>query len=195
MEPVRSFIAIELSGEFKKLLSDFQSGLKTGQHAPVKWTDPYGIHLTLKFLGNISPDRISEITVVMADAAGDTPAFYLEAGEPGAFPNLKRVQVIWVGIGGDTASVGKLQRNLEERLAPLGFPPETRPFRPHLTVARVRDQASAAERYRLGELIAASRLTAPCSFRVANICLMKSQLTREGAVYSRISLVELAENL
>src|SRR4030067_984354 len=101
MEPARSFIAILLPEELKLELSKLQKRLKTGNKTWIKWADPNGIHLTLKFLGDVSVDRISEISQVMAEAAREIPHLHLETQGLGAFPNLKRVQVVWLGLGGE----------------------------------------------------------------------------------------------
>ena len=195
MEQVRSFIAIELPDEVKSGLAKLQAQLKTGKQPPVKWADPYGIHLTLKFLGNIAAGKISEITRAMEVAAQEISPFHLEVKDLGVFPNLRRVQVIWVGISGDIDQLGQLQQRIESNLAPLGFAPESRKFVPHLTLARVREQASPEERQSFGQLIAGTRFEAAYGFSVDSINLMRSQLTREGAIYSRISSVRLKKPL
>lgn len=191
MEIIRSFIAIELPDELKQELSRLEDRLKSGNQPPVKWVDPYAIHLTLKFLGNISIDKIGEITGAMEEAARGISPFHLEVNGLGAFPNLKRVQVVWVGLGGEISRLSQLQKRIESNLAPLGFTAESRAFTPHLTLARVRDQASPDERQRLGQSIASTGLEKSLDIRVDAVSLMKSQLTREGAIYSRIGYVKL----
>lgn len=191
MEIIRSFIAIELPDELKQELSRLEDRLKSGNQPPVKWVDPYSIHLTLKFLGNISIDKIGEITGAMEEAARGISPFHLEVSGLGAFPNLKRVQVVWVGLGGEISRLSQLQKRIESNLAPLGFTAESRAFTPHLTLARVRDQASPDERQRLGQSIASTGLEKSLDIRVDAVSLMKSQLTREGAIYSRIGSAEL----
>ena len=195
MEQVRSFIAIELPDELKTGLNQLESRLKLGEQTWVKWVDPYSIHLTLKFLGNVAVDRIDEITGAIEEAAQGISPFYLEAKELGVFPNLRRVQVAWVGVSGEVDKLGKLQQHIESNLARLGFAPESRPFTPHLTLARIRDQASPAERQRLGELIVSTRFETAYTIEVDAINLMRSQLTREGAIYSRISSIGLKKPL
>jgi len=191
MEQVRSFIAIELPDELKVGLTQLQNRLKSGNQSSVKWVDPYSIHLTLKFLGSIAVDRISEIIGVMEEAAQGIPPFHLEVKDLGVFPNLRRVQVAWVGIRGEVDKLSQLQQNLESNLARLGFAPESRPFTPHLTLARLRNRASLDERQSFGQLIATTRFEAAYTIKVDAISLMRSQLTREGAIYSRISSVGL----
>ncbi len=191
MEQIRSFIAIELPDELKQELSQLQAKLKSGVQSWVKWGDPYGIHLTLKFLGNIAINRTGEITRVIEEAAKGTAPFHLKVKQLGVFPNLRRVQVVWVGISGEVDKLSQLHQRIESGLARLGFTPESRPFTPHLTLARVRDQASSDERQRLGQLIASTSFESAHSIEVATVNLMKSQLTREGAIYSRISSIKL----
>jgi 2'-5' RNA ligase len=190
MEPLRCFIAIELPQEIKRALKELQQRLQKGSPAPAKWVDPNGIHLTLKFLGNVAADRIEAIGGAMAEAVRGTAPFQLSVRELGAFPNLKRVQIVWVGVGGEVERLARIQQRLEYALERLGFPPEKRRFTPHLTLARLRDQASPIEREKLGQLIAATGFDAP-AFPVEVVNLMKSQLTRQGAIYSRLSSVAL----
>ena len=190
MEQMRSFIAIELPDELKRALGQLESRLKTAQPSSIKWVDPDSIHLTLKFLGNIDANLTGEITGVMTESARGIPPFRLEVKDLGVFPNLKRVQVVWVGITGEIDKIAQLQQNLESNLARLGFTPEARSFTPHLTLARLRNQASLDERQRLGQLIANTSFAAG-TIKVDSISLIKSQLTREGAIYSRLRSVEL----
>jgi len=195
MEQVRSFIAIELPDELKLALTRLQSQLKSGRGYPVKWVDPYSVHLTLKFLGNIDIDRIGEITGAIETSAQGIPPFHLEVGGLGVFPGLRRVQVAWVGLSGDVDRLSQLQQRIESNLTPLGFVAESRPFKPHLTLARVRERASPEERNGFGRLITDTSIEDKYSFNVDAVSLMKSQLTREGAVYSRIGSVKLVKHL
>jgi 2'-5' RNA ligase len=157
MEQVRSFIAIELPDELKLELSQLVAKLKSGEQSWVKWVDPYNIHLTLKFLGNVAVDMLDDITGALEKAAQGRAPFHLEVKELGVFPNLRRVQVAWVGISGEVDKLAQLQQHIESNLAPLGFAPESRPFVPHLTLARLRDQALLAERQRFGQLITGTK--------------------------------------
>ncbi len=191
MEQIRSFIAIELPDELKLELIQLEARLKSGKQPWVKWVNPYSIHLTLKFLGNIAIDRTGEITGAIEEAVQEISPFHLEVKELGVFPNLRRVQVAWVGISGELDKLSQLQKRIETNLTPLGFAPESRAFTPHLTLARLRDQASLDERQRFGQLIANAKFEAAYTIEVDAISLMRSQLTREGAIYSRISLAEL----
>jgi 2'-5' RNA ligase len=195
MEQIRSFIAIELPPEIRLALQDLQDRLKSPDQPWVKWVDPQGIHLTLKFLGNVAADRINEIIEAMKEAARGTPTLHFEVKGLGVFPNPRRVQVAWVGLGGDIGRLSKLQQRLEASLARLGSARESRSFTPHLTLARVRDRASAEDRQAFGQVIASARLEADYVFEATEICLIKSQLTREGAVYRQLGSVGLKKPL
>ena len=195
MEQIRSFIAIELPDELKLALARLQDKLRQTQQPWIKWVDPQAIHLTLKFLGNISVDKISRITKAMEAATQGIPPFHLEVSNLGAFPNLRQVQVVWVGVGGEIDRLRELQQRLDSHLVPLGFSAEKREFTAHLTLARLRNHAPPDERQRLGHLIAATKFENAHPIEVAAINLMKSQLTREGAIYSKISSVGLNKPL
>jgi 2'-5' RNA ligase len=191
MEPIRTFIAVELPPEIRLALETLQARLKSPDQAWVKWVDPRGIHLTLKFLGNIATDRVNEIIAAMREAAEGTPTLHLELKGTGVFPNLRRVQVAWVGLDGEIDRLIQLQQRIEASLARLGFARESRPFTPHLTLARVRDRASAEERQAFGQAIASASLEANYAFEVTAIGLIKSQLTRAGALYSQLGSIGL----
>jgi 2'-5' RNA ligase len=191
MESVRAFVAIELPSSVKSALSQLQDNLKRSEHASVKWVNTGSIHLTLKFLGNIATETIPELTKVLSEAARGITPFHLELGEMGVFPNLRAPRVVWVGIRGEIATLSVLQENIESALIPLGFPPESRAFSPHLTLGRVREKASPGERRSLGQAVASSKVASMEPFPVDSVSLMRSTLTREGAVYSRLYSVAL----
>ena len=192
METIRAFIAIELPSELRQQLTRLQAKLKSANQPRIKWVNPDGIHLTLKFLGNIPTSDIDRITQAMTEAARQITPFYLETQALGAFPSLKRVQVVWLGLGGEVDKLKKLQQLVENKLASLGFATEQRPFKPHLTLARLGNEVPPVERQRLGELIAGTRFETDCNIKVDGINLMRSQLTRTGAIYSRIGSATLS---
>jgi len=195
MEQIRSFIAIELPAELKLELVQLEAQLKSGKQFGVKWVDPDGIHLTMKFLGNIAVDRVEGITRAMEEAVRGISPFQLKVKELGVFPNFKRVQVAWVGLTGEVDKLAQLQKRIESNLTPLGFAPESRPFAPHLTLARLRAQTSLDDRQRFGQLIANTTFEAAHTIEVDAINLIKSQLTREGAIYSQINSIRLEKPL
>jgi len=192
MEPIRAFIAIELPGQIKAALSKLQDNLRRSKSASVKWVNPESIHLTLKFLGNVDEAEIPALNKALSEAVKGVATFYLELGEPGAFPNCQVPSVVWVGMGGEIDQLLTLHNNIDRVLAPLGFPPEKRAFSPHLTLGRVRDETLPGERKGLGENVAALKTGAKPSFKVESVSLMRSKLTREGAIYSCIASFALS---
>jgi 2'-5' RNA ligase len=190
MEKIRAFIAIELSDDIKRVLTQLQNKLKSGCRAPVRWTDPGNTHLTLQFLGDIDSDLINKITAAMSVSSQGVHPFHLGVNSLGVFPDPRRVRVVWVGLNGDIEILSKLQKRIEAALLPLGFTPEARAFTPHLTLGRVRDHARPDERQSLGELITKTTLESSIGFEVKSVRLIKSQLRPEGPVYSIIGSVE-----
>ena len=188
---IRSFIAIELPEEVREGLARLRSELERDEHRFVKWVDPGGIHLTLKFLGNIPFKQVTEITKAIEEAAQGISPFHLEISGIGAFPNLKQVRVLWVGISGEVDKLSMLQQNMDSALAALGFAKEERSFVPHLTLARIRQGASPSERSSFGDLVGSTIFEDKYHIKVNAISLMKSQLTPAGAIYTRLSVVGL----
>ena len=192
MEQVRSFIAVEIPDGLKRGLGQLQDRLRERNPAAVKWVAPAGIHLTLKFLGGVAAGRIGEITAAMESAVRGISPIRLEVEGLGVFPNPGRVQVAWVGLGGEVDKLAQIQQRVESNLAELDFARESRPFAPHLTLARLHNGASPAERQRFGQIIAETKFEFGSHIKVGAISLMKSQLTPAGAIYRRIGLVRLS---
>jgi 2'-5' RNA ligase len=191
MEKIRSFIAIELPRDLKVAISRLQEQLKTGSTAPVKWVNPENTHLTLKFLGDIDTVVVDDIKKALGEAARGIPAIRLGAEGLGAFPNNNRVQIVWVGLTGELDKLQKLQQRIDKELQPLGFAPERRAFSPHLTIARIRDRATSNDRQDMGRLVENTSYKSDLDFSVKSVDLMKSQLTREGPIYSKLGSANL----
>jgi len=191
-EQIRSFVAIELPEQARKGLARLRRELERDEHGFVKWVDPHGIHLTLKFLGNIPSGRVAEITEAMKKATQGISPFQLEISGLGAFPSLKQARVFWVGVSGELAKLSGLQQNIDSELAALGFAREERPFVPHLTLARIREGASPSERRSFGELVGSTVCEDKYPVEVEAVRLMRSQLTPAGAIYTCLSVVGLS---
>jgi 2'-5' RNA ligase len=191
MDLIRSFIACELPEIVKSSLVQIQEALQSVDPSCAKWVDPNSIHLTLKFLGNVDAEKIESITKGLFEAARNIPPFQLELAGLGAFPNLRSVGVVWIGLKGDLDLLQKLQSQIEARISPLGFPPENRAFKPHLTLARVRETTSPLIRQSIGERLSQIKIDCNSIIPVDSVNLMRSQLTRAGAVYSRLCSIKL----
>ena len=192
MEKIRTFIAIELDESIKDGLTKLQERLKGKvPRGSARWVRPKGIHLTLKFLGDVPADQIGEITRALERSCQGFAPFSLSCGGLGCFPNLKRPRVVWVGIQEETGTLAQLKKAIEENVAPLGYPTEKRKFSPHLTLGRVQKRASSGDRRRLGELVGASEIGMLGQMEVRSVNLIRSDLRPSGAVYTRLAEVEL----
>jgi RNA 2',3'-cyclic 3'-phosphodiesterase len=191
METIRSFIAIELTAEVKAELAKIQSWLKKAGDFGAKWVNPESIHLTLFFLGDIKESQVVLVQEAIAHIAACFNAFELRLGLLGAFPDIARPQIIWVGLGGNLSYLNEMHMKLAKELQSRGFKPENRPFSPHLTLARLRPEATSTERQNLANALAQPENTTKPLVCVKAISLMKSRLTSSGAVYTRISITGL----
>ena len=136
MNGIRSFIAFDIEDpQIIRNIENIQSMiLRTG--ADLKLVKPQNIHITIKFLGNILPPQIDEIYNEMKNV--DFKPFQIEIKGVGVFPNMRRISVIWAGIGRGSEELRSIFNQLEPRLWKLGFKKEMKEFSPHLTIARVR---------------------------------------------------------
>lgn len=190
----RTFIAIELDPHLKARLAELQEQLRSRlSPSSVRWVQPDSIHLTLKFLGDTPTDKIEEVQAALARAAAQVTPFVITAGELGCFPNNRQPRVVWVGLQEPTGKLARLQRAVEEFVAPLGFPTEGRPFSPHLTLGRVQRHASRSEVRQIGEVVSASAVGVLDEMTVTEVSYIKSDLRPSGAVYTTLFRAELGK--
>jgi len=184
---LRLFIAIELPAALKQALIDLQDDLKR-QLPPkaVRWTRPEGIHLTLKFLGDTPSDRVDAVAAAMSQAAAGFAPFSLQVAGLGCFPNLRRPRVIWTGLPDPPRSLAGLQRATDLHLARLGWERDKRAFNPHLTLGRVNDRVSGAERQAIAELLGRAEVGTLGVVPVSEVILFQSDLLSSGAVYTTL---------
>jgi 2'-5' RNA ligase len=188
---IRAFISIELPDETKRKLSEVGHVLGGKKYEFVRWARPESLHLTLRFLGNISAVQVEEVTAIIKDAARGYSPFHLEFREPGAFPDLKQPRIVWVSVAGEVEKLSSLQQKIDSSLAFPGLAREDRSFVPHLTLARLREGTSYKERKEFGARVAGAGIEIDCPLNVTTVSLMKSQLTPQGAVYTCLAAVGL----
>jgi 2'-5' RNA ligase len=189
----RTFIAIELDEELRDNLGRLQDRL-AGQVAPgsVRWVRPEGIHLTLKFLGDTTVDKVEEVKAALTQAAAGVGPFSFAVTGLGCFPNARRPRVVWVGIQELTGTLARLRDSVEDHVAPLGFPTEKRPFSPHLTLGRAHRRASKSEVREIGQVVASSTIGIVGDQTVTSLSYIRSELTPRGAVYTTLSEAALS---
>lgn len=191
MSVIRSFIAVDLPGDLVDALqrsSDSLQALLGG--LPVRWVPVGNIHLTLKFLGDVSERNIRMIqNIVQAEAAAHE-VFEISVGGFGVFPNITHPRVIWVGVEAPDELLN-LQRRIDAETARMGYAPDQRAFSPHLTFGRVSRNASPKEIRRVSELLRNHSIGFLGAARIEDITLFRSDLGPDGAVYSKIYTAKL----
>ena len=190
---VRVFVALDLPQPAKDLLNHTMLRLQETLPGGIRWVRPDGIHLTLKFLGDVDAGMVEPLLGAMGNVAtlADHSNFDLELTRLGMFPNVREPRVLWAGVGGDMAALNRLQQSVDEAISGLGFPPERRPFRPHLTLGRVRDQVTAGDRTKIGSLVSQATLGETSPWTVEEMHLIRSNLTPAGAIYSSLGSARL----
>jgi 2'-5' RNA ligase len=180
---MRTFLGIGLPDGVRDAVATATARIR-GLHAPVAWTAPGNLHITLIFLGEIGPGRVPLIENASRAVASGTGPFSLAAEGAGAFPGTRNPRVLWVGILEPLELVRQLQQNMQDALSGAGFPPEDRPFHPHITIGRVRGALPPAwgERF-IGEFSGRRFGVVP----VSSFTLYESRLEPGGAVYIPLS--------
>jgi len=183
---MRAFIAIEISDQIKDILARLESHLKYAG-ADVKWVNPEIIHLTLKFLGEITDSKCEAVKSALDVIAKRAKPFVMTVKDVGTFPNSARPRVIWAGLGNGAFETAELAGQIEDSLSKIGFPIEDRPFSPHLTIGRVR---SSLNMEKLKDKIFSASLEvqsgSAVSHKVTSIILFQSALTPHGPIYTKL---------
>lgn len=185
MSMLRAFIAVEIPAEIQQKIHRETSNLRKGIDSLVRWVPPQNMHLTLKFLGDVSPNSLEFIKQMLRTEAENVPCFDIHLAGLGAFPNLKRPRVLYVGIQAP-AALEALARGIESASRRLGYEAEERPFSAHLTLGRVRQNANAAEQQQIRRAIEGTQVDLPGTARVDSVHLFKSDLNPGGSVYTRL---------
>ena len=186
MVKIRSFLAVELPPDMLSEIGKIQDRLRACR-ADVRWVRAERIHLTLKFFGNIEEEQIASISSVMEEIAGRKSSFAVSVKGLGAFPSTRSPRVIWLGLDGWEENLSPLQVEIESKLEAMGFPPEDRPFRPHLTLGRVKSLKGKGD---LVDLMERDRDVDLGSFTVDRLVLFRSDLRPTGPIYTPLTIRE-----
>lgn len=184
---IRTFVAIPLPEHVKRFLSRVQSELRSAR-LTAAWPDPARFHLTLKFLGPIRQEMQPPIQSAMTALAGAYPDLSLTARGMGVFPNVRNARVLWSGIQGRTRRLTDLAADLDKRLQSIGIPAQSRPFFPHVTLARLKKPARQSI---LNPLLERFENEASPAFTANRLVFYKSRLTGEGAVHTPLFQIKL----
>ena len=185
-KPIRTFIAVPIPGAVKSRIADLLHALGSSR-ADVKWVRVEGMHLTLKFLGDVESERIPAVCGAVRRAAGAFPRTAVHLAGSGAFPDIRRPRVLWIGVREGADRLRTLAESMDTALGDEGFERDTRPFSAHLTLGRVRSPRGVAE--------VLSRMQAAewdgGVFEADTVVVMQSDLQKTGAVYTALATISL----
>jgi RNA 2',3'-cyclic 3'-phosphodiesterase len=191
VQPIRAFIALPLPAEWSERLLEIARALqrRLPPHA-VRWTRPDQMHLTLRFLGYLPPEQVTDLDAVLQGVGGCHAGFHLRRDRLGCFPDPKNPRVVWLGLAGDCEVLGLLQSQLVRETQPWGDHSESRPFHPHLTLGRVNPLTPELKR-RLAERLEDLPLPEFPDWEVRSFELMRSELRPEGARHTILAEIPL----
>ena len=192
MDDIRAFIAIDLPLSIQQGLDQVIQQLMGPKTKAVRWVPSRGIHLTLKFLGNVQPGNLQAVIDVLKVVAISFDGFEFQVGKIGVFPNLRKPRVIWIGIQ-SPQNLHELQKAINLATQPLGYPGEDRPFSPHLTLGRASQHASFQEIQEVAETLSTFQVGTLGVVKANAITLFRSELLSAGAVYTPLSIVKLSK--
>lgn len=189
-ESVRAFIALPVPDEIRRRLAEFQRGWQGGLPGSfIRWTPVEQMHLTLRFLGDITPDTVPALEAALHHACEGVASFDLTATGCGCFPDARKPRVLWVGVAGDTDALAQLQWRIADETRAWGEI-EPREFRAHLTLGRVKDPPGSVARE-----IARRAQSVGCGqlgyWHVSEVQLMQSELSPTGAKHTLLVTVPL----
>jgi RNA 2',3'-cyclic 3'-phosphodiesterase len=186
MSLLRTFIAVEIPSPIQQIIQQKTEPLRKAlDPSLVRWVAVENIHLTLKFLGDVSLSTVEILTQMLRSEADLVHMFNIEIYGLGAFPSLRRTRVLFVGIQAP-AGLEALFRGIEAACARLGYESETRSFSPHLTIGRVRQDIPSAGQQKIRSALAGLMIDSLGSARVDSVHLYKSDLKPSGSLYTKL---------
>lgn len=186
----RTFVAVDLDPALRTAVVELERALETAG-VRLKWIKPENLHFTLRFLGEIPSAQVTRVRAATREAAGVVQSFRITLESVGAFPSVRRPQVLWVGVSEGREHLESLAARLDEHLARQRFPPEGRRFQPHLTLARIRDERNWGE---LPRALERFRDSSPGSQVVRTLTVYESRLSPSGATYEALEEVPLGNH-
>jgi 2'-5' RNA ligase len=191
MSVIRAFIAIDLPQEIRQRLDQVAAQLKDRlEGVPVRWVPGSNIHLTLKFLGDVSVANLDMLKKMLGNEVETHRRFEVSVGGIGAFPNFRRCRVVWVGVEAPP-ELNALQHGIDTAMATMGYSREDRPFSAHLTLGRVSRNANSKDAHAIGSVLESTKIGFLGVSQVETVHLYKSDLKPSGSEYTRLYSVSL----
>ena len=186
MLPLRTFIAVDIPPTILQSIRQKVEPLRKAiGDSLIRWVPTTNFHLTLKFLGDVSPEKVDDLTHILRSEADSSQQFDMHINGLGSFPNSKRPRVLFIGIQAP-AGLDSLQRGIESATAKLGYKSESRDFSPHLTIGRVRENVTAAGHQKIRKALDEIKIDSLGIARVDSVHLYKSELKPGGSVYTKL---------
>lgn len=187
---MRLFVAINFTVKDRQRMYRAARKLREAE-LPVRWVDVDQIHMTLKFLSEVRPERVGDVKEAVARVAEKTAPFTMLMRGAGAFPTMRRPKVIWLGAEA-MPELRCLKHDMEWELAPQGFEREVRAFHPHVTLGRATNEARAGDFRGFEALVDAMDFEREITVRTVD--LMESYLSAKGARYEKIMSAKLGQD-
>ena len=189
----RAFIAIDLTEDIILRIRETSSGLQERMgELPVRWIPAENVHLTLKFLGDVSATNVERLAEIIRRVALAHECFEISVGSLGVFPNARRPRVIWLGVEAPQA-LYSIQRGVDQETSRLGYETKEQDFSPHLTFGRVSRGADYRELKAISELLETETVGFLGAARVEQVNLYRSDLKPTGAEYSVVYTAKLLD--
>lgn len=186
---MRAFIAVDISEGARRLVAERIALLRARfSDLRVGWDKPEKLHLTLKFLGEISSEKLTQIIAAVENAAKEIESFSLALEGAGAFPPRGTARVLWLGVKDESQNLSEFQKRLETETEQIGFERERRAFKPHLTIARLKEPGKSRN---LTDLHLQTEFPA-VNFPVSEIVVYKSDLRPTGSIYTPLARIDLS---
>lgn len=185
MSRLRCFIAVEIPHEIQQNIHKQTAAIRNEIGGLVRWVPSENMHLTLKFLGDVSQSNVEFLVQMLRNEAAQVACFNLHLAGLGSFPSPKRPRVIYIGIQAP-AGLDALQRGIESASRRLGYEAEERPFSPHLTLGRVKQNTTAVDQQKIRRYSEGTQVDVLGTAKVDSVHLYKSELKPSGSVYTRL---------
>lgn len=188
----RIFIAVDISAEARKIAAHRVENLRREfPNLRVGWEKPEKLHLTLKFLGDAEEKQIAGLKKIVAEIASEIAPFNLRIAETGVFPSIRNARILWLDVKDERGNLTEINKCLETECAKIGFAKENRNFKPHLTIARLKEPKASKNliQKHLADAVE------PAEFEVAEIVIFESRLQPAGSIYQKLTTVQLKNQI